>query len=201
QERALKLIASKIAAAVRVNGDTVEADSLADMDEYASADIVTALSKMLMEEIDFTEEMKEVNKAYEEALAGNLTYSHKYTFAGTGYDKGAIRKRYAAYAKKVHPDVAEQPDRKVESLNDIFAKANAAFQADDQFVGDFKIEDDFVPEPEPATAEPPPVQEPPKPVMRRMTLGSMTFGEAAQLFERKKRRARPVSELQMSLFG
>jgi SNF2 family DNA or RNA helicase len=46
QEDALKLIAAKVSATLRVNGDTVDNDSLAELDELASTDIVTALARI-----------------------------------------------------------------------------------------------------------------------------------------------------------
>lgn len=47
QEDALQLVASKIAAALRVNGDTVESDSLADLDDLATGDLVATLAKIV----------------------------------------------------------------------------------------------------------------------------------------------------------
>jgi hypothetical protein len=44
QEDALRLVAAKVAAALRVNGGTVANDSLADLDELASGDLVATLA-------------------------------------------------------------------------------------------------------------------------------------------------------------
>jgi hypothetical protein len=74
QEQALKLIAAKVGAAVRVNGDTVGDDSLADLDELSNSDMVTALAKIVMEEAEgdgagilkssLSDAFKQVNEAF-----------------------------------------------------------------------------------------------------------------------------------------
>lgn len=46
QEDALSLVAAKVAATLRINGDTVADDSLAELDELATTDIVTALARI-----------------------------------------------------------------------------------------------------------------------------------------------------------
>jgi hypothetical protein len=48
QEDALHLVAAKVAAALRVNGDTVGDDSLADLDELTSGDLVATLAKIVV---------------------------------------------------------------------------------------------------------------------------------------------------------
>ena len=50
QEQALGLIASKVAATVRVGGDVVADDSLAELDEIANGDMVTALARLVTTE-------------------------------------------------------------------------------------------------------------------------------------------------------
>ncbi len=47
QEDALHLVAGKVSATFRINGDTIPDDSLADMDELANTDIVTALARIV----------------------------------------------------------------------------------------------------------------------------------------------------------
>jgi hypothetical protein len=52
QADALRLVAAKVAAALRVNGDTVDTDGLADLDEMASGDLVSALAKIVTGEAE-----------------------------------------------------------------------------------------------------------------------------------------------------
>lgn len=47
QEDALRLVEAKVAAALRVNGDTVSDDSLAELDELTSGDLVATLARIL----------------------------------------------------------------------------------------------------------------------------------------------------------
>jgi hypothetical protein len=47
QEDALHLIAAKVSATLRINGDTIPDDSIADLDELANTDIVTALARIV----------------------------------------------------------------------------------------------------------------------------------------------------------
>jgi hypothetical protein len=47
QEDALRLVAAKVAAALRVNGDTVGDDSLAELDDLTSGDLVATLAKII----------------------------------------------------------------------------------------------------------------------------------------------------------
>lgn len=47
QEDALRLVAAKVAAALRVNGDTIEDDSLAELDDLTSGDLVATLTKIV----------------------------------------------------------------------------------------------------------------------------------------------------------
>ncbi|PID86886.1 MAG: hypothetical protein CSB13_02125 [Chloroflexi bacterium] len=48
QEDALHLVAAKVAAALRVNGDTIGDDSLADLDDLTSGDLVATLAKIVV---------------------------------------------------------------------------------------------------------------------------------------------------------
>jgi hypothetical protein len=48
QEDALRLVAAKVAATLRINGDTVGNDSLADLDELSSGDLVTTLARIVV---------------------------------------------------------------------------------------------------------------------------------------------------------
>src|SRR5690606_18444333 len=67
QEDALHLVASKVAAALRVNGDTVGDDSLADLDELTSGDLVATLAKIVTGETQ--SEARSLQQAFAEANA------------------------------------------------------------------------------------------------------------------------------------
>ncbi|MBK8129292.1 MAG: DEAD/DEAH box helicase family protein [bacterium] len=98
QAQAIRLIAAKVGAAQRVRGDALDDDTLADLDEYAQADMIGELTRI--------------------ALQG-----------------GAVDK--------------------VESLQDLFAKANADIQHEDAAIGGFDtqaIYNDLGAEPEPEPA-------------------------------------------------
>ena len=56
QEQALLLVAAKLAAAIRLDGDDIGADSLADLDELTSGDIVTTLAKIVTGELSLQEQ-------------------------------------------------------------------------------------------------------------------------------------------------
>ena len=68
QEDALHLVAAKVAAALRVNGDTVDSDSLAELDELTSGDLVTTLAKIVTGEARI--EARSLQQAFAEANAG-----------------------------------------------------------------------------------------------------------------------------------
>jgi hypothetical protein len=68
QEDALRLVAAKVAAALRVNGDTVGDDSLADLDELTSDDLVATLAKIVTGETQI--EAHSLEQAFAEANAG-----------------------------------------------------------------------------------------------------------------------------------
>lgn len=67
QEDALQLVAAKVAASLRVNGDTVSDDSLADLDEMAAGDLVATLAKIVTGEAQL--EMRSLQQAFAEANA------------------------------------------------------------------------------------------------------------------------------------
>jgi hypothetical protein len=67
QEDALHLVAAKVAASLRVNGDTVGDDSLADLDELASGDLVATLAKIVTGETQI--ETRSLQQAFAEANA------------------------------------------------------------------------------------------------------------------------------------
>jgi hypothetical protein len=67
QEDALHLVAAKVAAALRVNGDTVGDDSLADLDELTSGDLVATLAKIVTGETQI--EARSLQQAFAEANA------------------------------------------------------------------------------------------------------------------------------------
>lgn len=67
QEDALHLVAAKVAAALRVNGDTVGDDSLADLDELTSGDLVATLAKIVTGETVI--EARSLQQAFAEANA------------------------------------------------------------------------------------------------------------------------------------
>src|SRR5690606_17184504 len=68
QEDALHLVAAKVAAALRVNGDTVGDDSLAELDELTSGDLVATLAKIVTGEAQI--EARSLQQAFAEANAG-----------------------------------------------------------------------------------------------------------------------------------
>ena len=68
QEDALHLVAAKVAAALRVNGDTVDSDSLADLDELTSGDLVATLAKIVTGEAHLA--ARSLQQAFAEANAG-----------------------------------------------------------------------------------------------------------------------------------
>jgi hypothetical protein len=73
QEDALRLVAAKVAAALRVNGDTVGDDSLADLDELTSGDLVATLAKIVVGLSPNGEtqiEARSLQQAFAEANAG-----------------------------------------------------------------------------------------------------------------------------------
>jgi hypothetical protein len=68
QEDALRLVAAKVAAALRVNGDTVGDDSLAELDDLTSGDLVATLARIVTGETQF--EARSLQQAFAEANAG-----------------------------------------------------------------------------------------------------------------------------------
>ncbi|MFQ5401571.1 MAG: DUF6094 domain-containing protein [Anaerolineae bacterium] len=67
QEDALRLVAAKVAAALRVNGDTVGDDSLAELDDLTSGDLVATLAKIVTGETEI--EARSLQQAFAEANA------------------------------------------------------------------------------------------------------------------------------------
>lgn len=75
QEQALLLIAAKLAAAIRLDGDDIAEDSLADLDELTSGDMVTTLAKIVTGELSLQE--RSLQHAFQSAnqeLRQALTY-------------------------------------------------------------------------------------------------------------------------------
>jgi hypothetical protein len=68
QEDALRLVAAKVAAALRVNGDAVADDRLAELDELTSGDLVATLAKIVTGETQI--ESRSLQQAFAEANAG-----------------------------------------------------------------------------------------------------------------------------------
>jgi hypothetical protein len=68
QEDALQLVAAKVAAALRVNGDTVGDDTLADLDQLTSGDLVATLAKIVTGETQIG--ARSLQQAFAEANAG-----------------------------------------------------------------------------------------------------------------------------------
>ncbi|MBK9054801.1 MAG: hypothetical protein IPL78_29010 [Chloroflexi bacterium] len=68
QEDALRLVAAKVAAALRVNGDTIADDSLAELDELSGGDIVTTLARIVTGEVQVS--AQSLQQAFAEANAG-----------------------------------------------------------------------------------------------------------------------------------
>ena len=67
QEDALHLVAAKVAAALRVNGDTVGDDSLAELDDLTSGDLVATLAKIITGDVQI--EAHSLQQAFAEANA------------------------------------------------------------------------------------------------------------------------------------
>ena len=67
QEDALRLVAAKVAAALRVNGDTVGDDSLAELDDLTSGDLVATLAKIITGDVQI--EAYSLQQAFAEANA------------------------------------------------------------------------------------------------------------------------------------
>jgi hypothetical protein len=67
QENALHLVAAKVAAALRVNGDTVGDDSLAELDDLTSGDLVATLAKIITGDVQI--EAHSLQQAFAEANA------------------------------------------------------------------------------------------------------------------------------------
>lgn len=67
QEDALHLVAAKVAASLRVNGDTVGDDSLADLDDLTSGDLVATLAKIITGDVQI--EARSLQQAFAEANA------------------------------------------------------------------------------------------------------------------------------------
>ncbi|MGH2536891.1 MAG: hypothetical protein ACRDHL_05830, partial [Candidatus Promineifilaceae bacterium] len=92
QNDALYLIAAKVAATARVNGDVVGDDSLADLDELASTDMVTALARIVSggEKL----QVKGLNDAFAEANAEMKSangFIGEYSLVGEDEPQPAIR--------------------------------------------------------------------------------------------------------------
>lgn len=68
QEDALRLVAAKVAAALRVNGDTIADDSLAELDELSGGDIVTTLARIVTGEVQVS--AQSLQQAFADANAG-----------------------------------------------------------------------------------------------------------------------------------
>lgn len=68
QEDALHLVAAKVVAALRVNGDTVGDDSLADLDDLTAGDLVATLAKIITGDVQI--EARSLQQAFAEANAG-----------------------------------------------------------------------------------------------------------------------------------
>jgi superfamily II DNA or RNA helicase len=68
QEDALRLVAAKVAAALRVNGDTVGDDSLAELDDLTSGDLVATLARIVTGEAQI--EVQSLQQAFAEANVG-----------------------------------------------------------------------------------------------------------------------------------
>ncbi len=67
QEDALRLVAAKVAAALRVNGDTIGDDGLADLDDLASGDLVATLARIITGDVQI--EVHSLQQAFAEANA------------------------------------------------------------------------------------------------------------------------------------
>jgi len=197
QQDALMLIAAKAAATLRVNGDTIPDESLAELDDLSQTDIESALARLLTEAPDITEKMQRINNEYAD-VQQDIFAGH---FAECTSKKEA-KKLYRALALQYHPDVAESEMPDVESLADAFKKANEEFANDESYIGyemeDMEPEPELEPEPEP---EPEPDM-PPIDFVPKVRQTRLVFGLTTGIPPKKKRRKKTeVTNTQLSLFG
>jgi hypothetical protein len=87
QEKALHLIAAKAAAASRVDGEILQDDTLAELDDLASSDMVTALGKLVMDELNG--EATEIAKV--QSLADVFTTANADFHKENGYIGGYVQ--------------------------------------------------------------------------------------------------------------
>jgi hypothetical protein len=118
QNDALYLIAAKVAATVRVNGDVVGGDSLAELDELASTDMVTALARIVTE--DEKHQVKGLNDVFAEANA-DMKSANDYIGAFEMPDEAL-------------PDVMPEPENQVSRPQILVRRARIEVTPDDQFV-------------------------------------------------------------------
>ncbi|MGD8586948.1 MAG: hypothetical protein PVJ75_16475, partial [Chloroflexota bacterium] len=118
QNDALYLIAAKVAATVRVNGDIVGDDSLAELDELASTDMVTALARIVTE--DEMHQVKGLNDVFAEA---NAEMKSANGFIGA-YE----------IADETLPDPVPEPENPVSRPQIIVRRARIEVTPDDQFI-------------------------------------------------------------------
>jgi len=157
QGQALKLIIAKAAAAKRVNGDTIESDDLADLDKLASSSIENELAKLMRSGVEQKAKMVQINLDYEMVSDGIFTGHFTDCESPT-----EAKKLFRELAKANHPDKGGQVDGetvKVESLQDLFERANKAFAEESAYTSEESITDDEDPEYVVEDQEPTPVDE------------------------------------------
>ena len=153
QGQALRLIIAKAAAAKRVNGDTIESDDLADLDKLAASSIENELAKMMQQGVERKEVMTQINLDYE--MVDDGIYTGYFVDCTTPEEAKAL---FRKLAKSNHPDVSDDGEvTQVESIKDMFARANKAYAEESAYMGEESITDDedpeFADEPEPEPVE------------------------------------------------
>lgn len=114
QEQAVYLIAAKVKAAIRMRGDTIADDSLADMDSPIEDDMVSALTKIMLGSSKTAAKVTSLEDMYAEINKGSVESE---AVVG-GFDVNAIRNDFGAEAEEIPaapiiivpiPDQTKQP--------------------------------------------------------------------------------------------
>jgi len=141
QEDALKLVIAKAAAAKRVNGDTIDKDDLADLDGLARDSIVNALARVMTNQgTDIKADLIALEVEYAQVSDGIFVDRFE-----DCEDAEAATELYAQLVEQMKEKNDEET--KVESLSDLFDKANADYQVEDAYITNgSSITDDEDPE-------------------------------------------------------
>jgi len=91
QEDALHLVAAKVAAALRVNGDTVADDSLAELDGITGSDIVATLARIVAGDVEVnTQSLQQAFAKANDSLHQSNTVIGEYEFVDDDEDEGPL---------------------------------------------------------------------------------------------------------------